>query len=91
MLSDEGEGSKDARMQKVCFCDFCDEDGVMVRMPGCTKLVLVFIVNTIIVMRDGDYDNSDDGDAGDDGDDGDDGEEDHPGLPRRTKGTLGFS
>ena len=74
MLSDEGEGSKDARMQKVCFCDFCDddgddgddEDGVMVRMPGCTKLVLVFIVNTIMVMRDGDYDNSDDGDVGDD-------------------------
>ena len=42
MLSDEGEGSEDARMQKVCFCDYCDGDGddgddeddAMVRIEG---------------------------------------------------------
>ena len=94
MLSDEGEGSEDARMQKVCFCDYCDDDGedgddgddkdgAMVRIPGYKKFVLVFIVNTIMPMNDGDYDNDDDGD------------EDHhnhdPGLLKRTRGTLGFS
>ena len=44
MLSDEGEGSEDARMQKVCFCDYCDDDGddkdgAMVRIPGYKKFV----------------------------------------------------
>ena len=42
MLSDEGEGSEDARMQKVCFCDYGDDDGgegddeddAIVRIPG---------------------------------------------------------
>ena len=58
----------------------------MVRIPGYKKFVLVFIVNTIMPMNDGEYDNDDDGDNG---------EEDlhnhDPGLPRRTRGTLGFS
>ena len=48
MLSDEGEGSEDTRMQEVCFCDYCDddcddgddEDHAMVRMPGCKKFVI---------------------------------------------------
>ena len=26
MLSDEGEGSENARMQKVCFCAYCDDN-----------------------------------------------------------------
>ena len=56
------------------------------RMPGCKKFVFVIIVNTIMVMKDGDYD------IGDDGDDGDEDHHNHrPGLPRRTRGTPGFS
>ena len=96
MLSDEGEGSEDARMQKVCFCDYCDDDvdgdygddgddkdGAMVWIPGYKKFVLVFIVTTIMPMNDGDYDNDDDGDE--------DLHNHHSGLARRTRGTLGFS
>ena len=52
-------------------------------MPGCKKFDLVFTVNTIMVMNDGDYDNGDDGDG--------DHHNHRPGLPRRTRGTLGFS
>ena len=55
----------------------------MVRIPGCKKFVLVFTVNTTMPMNDGDYDNDDDGDE--------DLHNHHSGLPRRTRGTLGFS